>query len=82
MFYLVMLLIFITAVVLQIVAEPGLKSIGLMPLRVMHSILACHLVIHVRVVASEHETDTVATKTPIVFAQFPAESRHAVDTVI
>ncbi|KAJ7822448.1 hypothetical protein B0H13DRAFT_2447819 [Mycena leptocephala] len=30
MFYLVMLLIFITAVVLQIVAEPGLKSIGLM----------------------------------------------------
>jgi hypothetical protein len=48
----------------------------------MHSIMACHLVIHIRVVALENETNTGATKSPIVFANFPDESRRGVDTVV
>jgi hypothetical protein len=48
----------------------------------MHSVLACHLVIHIRVVALEDETNTGAPKSPIVFANFPAESRRGVDTVV
>jgi hypothetical protein len=48
----------------------------------MHSIMACHLVIHIRVVALENETNIGATKSPIVFAKFPAESRRGVDTVV
>jgi len=82
MFYLMMLLIFIVVVVLQNVAPPMLRSIGVTPLRVMHSILSCHLVIHVRVVASENEVTTMSTKSPLVFANLPPESRRGVDTVV
>jgi hypothetical protein len=48
----------------------------------MHSIMACHLVIHIRVVALENEMNTGAPKSPIVFANFPVESRRGVDTVV
>ncbi|KAJ7819505.1 hypothetical protein B0H13DRAFT_2131460, partial [Mycena leptocephala] len=82
MFYLVMLLILILAVVFQALPGPVLKSVGDTPLRVVHSVLACHLVIHIRVVALENETNTGETKSPIVFANFPDESRRGVDTVV
>ncbi|KAJ7041138.1 hypothetical protein C8F04DRAFT_1080346, partial [Mycena alexandri] len=80
-FYVTMLLIFIFAVVFQIVGPPAIKYIGDTPLRVMHSVLACHLVIHVRAVASEDETNTLPTKSSLVFASLPVGSRHGVDTV-
>jgi hypothetical protein len=82
MFYLIMLLIFIIVVVIQNTASPMLRSIGVTPLRVTHSILSCHLVIHVRVVAAENEVTTMSTKSPLVFANLPAESRRGVDTVV
>jgi len=81
MFYLIMLLIFVVVVVLQNTAPQMLRSIGVTPLRVMHSILACHLVIHVRVVASQSDTNT-SIKSAIVFANLPADSRRGVDTVV
>ncbi|KAJ7873092.1 hypothetical protein B0H14DRAFT_2720921 [Mycena olivaceomarginata] len=58
-------------VVLRGVAPAALKPIGEAPLRVMHSILACHLVIHVRAVASEQEDEAnaVEKQPPIVFAR-------------
>ncbi|KAJ7352683.1 hypothetical protein DFH08DRAFT_859621, partial [Mycena albidolilacea] len=71
LFYVVMLLILILVVVLRGVAPAALKPIGEAPLRVMHSILACHLVIHVRAVASEQEDEAnaVAKQPPIIFAR-------------
>jgi hypothetical protein len=48
----------------------------------MHSILACQLVIHVRVVASEEETDTLGKSKPLLFANLQADNRCGVDTVI
>ncbi|KAJ6476313.1 hypothetical protein C8R45DRAFT_1102570 [Mycena sanguinolenta] len=74
LFYLAMLL-----VVLQSDAPEALKSIGHTPLRVIHSILACHLVVHIRVVASEDENCT-AIQTPIVFANFSVESGRRIDS--
>ncbi|KAJ7657855.1 hypothetical protein DFH06DRAFT_1197308 [Mycena polygramma] len=75
MFYLVMLLTFIVAIILQnVISEPALKFAIDTPLRVMHSILACHLVIHVRAVASEDETNTAAIRSGLVFANDFAES--------
>ncbi|KAJ7875272.1 hypothetical protein B0H14DRAFT_2715884 [Mycena olivaceomarginata] len=61
----------IFVVVLRGVAPAALKPIGEVPLRVMHSILACHLVIHVRAVASEQEDEAnaVEKQPPIVFAR-------------
>ncbi|KAJ7208386.1 hypothetical protein C8J57DRAFT_1540684 [Mycena rebaudengoi] len=81
-FYLAMLGILIAVVVLQIVAHPPLQSIGIVPLRVIHSILACHLVIYVRVLASDEATNQTAARSQIVFAGFPAESGGWVDTAI
>ncbi|KAJ7247983.1 hypothetical protein C8J57DRAFT_1240496 [Mycena rebaudengoi] len=74
--------ILIAVVVLQIVAHPPLQSIGIVPLRVIHSILACLLVIYVRVLASDEATNQTAARSQIVFAGFPAESGGWVDTAI
>ncbi|KAJ7928181.1 hypothetical protein B0H13DRAFT_1860625 [Mycena leptocephala] len=62
--------------------QTELKLIGLTPLRVMHSTLACQLVIHVRVVASEEETYTLGKSKPLLFANLQADNRCGVDTVI
>ncbi|KAF8178125.1 hypothetical protein K438DRAFT_1844598 [Mycena galopus ATCC 62051] len=63
--YLVMLMIFIGNVVLQS-AVP--MSVGEIPLRVLHSILACRLVIHVRAVAAKEEQDLQITSGSLRFA--------------
>ncbi|KAJ7145766.1 hypothetical protein C8R44DRAFT_755827 [Mycena epipterygia] len=72
LFYLAMLLSLIVDVVLQSVAPPALKFIANTPLPVIRSILVCHLVTHVRAVASEDETTGMAVKS-LAFARFPAE---------
>jgi len=82
LFYLVVLAIFIIDVVLQIIAPASLKLITDTPLRVAHSISACHLVIHVRAMAAEEETGTNSAKSSLVFANFPVASRHGVDTIV
>ncbi|KAJ7620557.1 hypothetical protein DFH06DRAFT_1234203 [Mycena polygramma] len=74
MFYLTMLLTFIIVIVLENVSQFSADT----PLRVMHSILACHLVLHVRVIASEDETNTAAPKSSLVFAKFPVESHRVI----
>ncbi|KAJ7157863.1 hypothetical protein C8R43DRAFT_995935 [Mycena crocata] len=66
LFYLMMLLIFTVEVIVQSVAPESLKFVADTPLRVLHSIFACHLVIHIRFVASEEDTDTM--KSAILFA--------------
>jgi hypothetical protein len=58
------------------------KQTGHCALSFMYSVMACHLVIHIRVVALKNETNTGATKSPIVFVNFPAESHRGVDTVV
>ncbi|KAJ7617374.1 hypothetical protein FB45DRAFT_934044 [Roridomyces roridus] len=45
--------IVILNIVVQSVAPPALKSIANTPLRVLHSIFACYLVIHLRAVAAD-----------------------------
>ncbi|KAF8169108.1 hypothetical protein K438DRAFT_2024723 [Mycena galopus ATCC 62051] len=82
MFYLVMLLCLIFVVVLQSDAPVALKPIGDTPLRVIHSILACHLVVHVRVIAAKDETNSAVTLPPIVFAKSPAESGRGIDSIV
>ncbi|KAJ6562822.1 hypothetical protein DFH09DRAFT_1159700 [Mycena vulgaris] len=82
LFYLVMLLIFIVDVVLQRVAPPALKFIADTPLRVIHSISACHLVIHVRATASEESQGPMAAKSSLVFANLSAGSWRGVDTIV
>ncbi|KAJ7496183.1 hypothetical protein B0H11DRAFT_1999975 [Mycena galericulata] len=81
-FYVAILVFFIGIVVLQSGLPEDLKLIALTPLRVMHSILACRLVIHVRVVASEEGTGTVVNSKPLLFANIQADIRCGVDTVI
>ncbi|KAJ7145768.1 hypothetical protein C8R44DRAFT_755833 [Mycena epipterygia] len=81
-FYLAMLLIFIVEVVVQIHARSALKFIADTPLRVTHTIFVCHLVTHVRAVASEQESNMTAATSSLVFANFPAGSRRGVDTVV
>ncbi|KAJ6572177.1 hypothetical protein B0H19DRAFT_679299 [Mycena capillaripes] len=83
-FYVAILVIFVGIVVLQSNLPANFNAIGITPLRVMHSILAFQLVIHVRVVASEGETDTdtQGKGEPILFAKFQADSRCGIDTVI
>ncbi|KAJ7223380.1 hypothetical protein GGX14DRAFT_427421, partial [Mycena pura] len=56
-FYLVMLFIFIAVAVLRFVAPMPLQDAGDTPLRVIHSISACHLVIRVREVAIQDSED-------------------------
>ncbi|KAJ7260875.1 hypothetical protein B0H12DRAFT_1106827 [Mycena haematopus] len=77
LFYLVMLLSLVLVVVLRSDAP-----VNTHPLRVIHAILACQLVVHVRVVASEDESKSAATKTPIVFANFPMGSGRGVDSIV
>jgi hypothetical protein len=48
----------------------------------MHSTLACQLVIHVRVVASDEDTGTVGKSKSLLFANLQADNRCGVDTVI
>ncbi|KAK7055099.1 hypothetical protein R3P38DRAFT_3342300 [Favolaschia claudopus] len=73
-FYLVMLSTFIVVVVLQVDAPVAIKFIGEPPLRVLHSIMACRLVIHVRVIAHEDEAKSLPIKSSLVFAK-PAASQ-------
>ncbi|KAF7373291.1 hypothetical protein MSAN_00538100 [Mycena sanguinolenta] len=82
LFYLVMLLCLILVVVLQSDAPEALKSIGHAPLRVIHLILACQLVVHIRVVASEDETNSAAIITPIVFANFTREKGRELNSIV
>ncbi|KAJ7619480.1 hypothetical protein FB45DRAFT_1033334 [Roridomyces roridus] len=76
-FYLAILSIFIIDVVLKVaIARPALQDIGDSPLRVLHSILACRLVIHVRHIAAEEDgyPSTGSVKSPIMFAKIKGES--------
>ncbi|KAJ7260106.1 hypothetical protein C8J57DRAFT_1514809 [Mycena rebaudengoi] len=79
MFYVAILAIFIGIVVLQSGLPTGS---GLTLLRVMHSILACQLVIHVRVVASDEDMGTVRKTNSLLFANLQTDNRCGVDTVI
>ncbi|KAJ7206053.1 hypothetical protein GGX14DRAFT_134085 [Mycena pura] len=83
MFYLIMLLIFIAAVVLQFLAPTPLQHVGDTPLRVIHSISACHLVIHVREIAHDDEDDINGRTilSGIAFAS-PPQSRRDTHTFI
>ncbi|KAJ7689213.1 hypothetical protein B0H14DRAFT_3051183, partial [Mycena olivaceomarginata] len=81
-FYMAILAIFIGIMVLQRGLPTEFKLIGLTPLRVMHSILTCQLVIHVRVVASEEDTGTGMKEKSLLFADLQADSRCGIDTVI
>ncbi|KAJ6476314.1 hypothetical protein C8R45DRAFT_1102571 [Mycena sanguinolenta] len=81
LFYVAMLLCLVLVVALQSDAPEALKPIGHAPLRAIHSILACHLVVHIRVVASEDENSTTI-KTPIVFANFSVESGRRIDSAV
>ncbi|KAJ7677278.1 hypothetical protein B0H17DRAFT_1079818 [Mycena rosella] len=56
LFYLAILSFSIANVVILFLAPPGLNLIADTPLRVMHSVLCCHLVTHVRAIAAEEET--------------------------
>ncbi|KAJ7628518.1 hypothetical protein FB45DRAFT_918491 [Roridomyces roridus] len=53
LWYLAMLSVLTTNVVLQIAARPSLKYLADAPMRVLHALLACRLVLHVRVTADE-----------------------------
>ncbi|KAK7038480.1 hypothetical protein R3P38DRAFT_2906198 [Favolaschia claudopus] len=55
-FYLAIFVILVVDVSLETQAPPGLKSIADSPLRVMQSVLACHLVLHARAVGASEET--------------------------
>jgi hypothetical protein len=52
------------------------------PLRVMHSILVCQLVIHVRAIASDEDPGTVGKSKSLLFANLQTDNRCGVDTVI
>ncbi|KAJ7772290.1 hypothetical protein B0H16DRAFT_1512971 [Mycena metata] len=54
MFYLAIFVILVLDVGLQLPAREGLKFIADSPLRVMQSVLSCHLVLHLRAVAAEN----------------------------
>ncbi|KAJ7271254.1 hypothetical protein C8J57DRAFT_1716388 [Mycena rebaudengoi] len=83
MFYVAILAFFIFIVLLsKRFDQTEFKLLGLTPLRVMHSILACQLVIHVRVVASNVDTGTVEKSKSLLFANLQADNRCGVDTVI
>jgi len=56
-FYLVMFFVLIIVVILRLVAPIPLQSVGETPLRVIHAISACHLVIHAREVANQEGED-------------------------
>ncbi|KAJ7482181.1 hypothetical protein B0H11DRAFT_2021954 [Mycena galericulata] len=81
LFYLATLAIFIVDVVLKIVARPGLQNIADTPWRVLHSIFACHLVVHVRAIASEEEDKLGETKSSILFANSPPGSKPEISMV-
>ncbi|KAJ7206052.1 hypothetical protein GGX14DRAFT_568512 [Mycena pura] len=68
LFYLAILPFSIANVVLLFLAPPGLNLLADTPLRVMHSILCCRLVTHIRSVMSREETHTMHVASAIVFA--------------
>ncbi|KAJ7619497.1 hypothetical protein FB45DRAFT_1095770 [Roridomyces roridus] len=80
-FYLAFLSVFIIDVVLKVtIARPALQNVADTPLRVLHSILACRLVIHLRQVAAEEEScpSTGQAKSPIMFAEIKGDSQSIV----
>ncbi|KAJ6615409.1 hypothetical protein B0H10DRAFT_2041310 [Mycena sp. CBHHK59/15] len=79
LFYLAILVFFITDVVIQAVAPSGLRFVADTPLRVMHSILSCHLVTHDRAVAHKERVDMSVTgpKSSVFFADFPDASQRS-----
>jgi len=81
LFYLVILLVFIVDVVVKSAARPGIQALADTPLRVLHSILACHLVIHVRVVGSEEQENTEKPKSSLVFVNLPPGSERGMSIV-
>ncbi|KAJ7211003.1 hypothetical protein C8J57DRAFT_1606386 [Mycena rebaudengoi] len=84
MFYVAMLAIFIGIVAIQLLNKRfdqiEFKLLGLTPLRVMHSILVCQLVIHVRAIASDEDAGTVGKSKSLLFANLQADNRCGVDT--
>ncbi|KAJ7628511.1 hypothetical protein FB45DRAFT_918470 [Roridomyces roridus] len=56
LWYLAMVSVLVINVVLQSVARPSLKFLAEAPMRVLHAVLACRLVLHVRVTADEEPT--------------------------
>jgi len=62
-FYLIMLFALNTAAVIQFVAPTPLQGLGETPTRVIHSIAACHLIIHVREVAETDNEDNTSRHT-------------------
>ncbi|KAJ7628500.1 hypothetical protein FB45DRAFT_918423 [Roridomyces roridus] len=56
--YLAMQAVFIVNVVFQTTARPSIKSIADTPMRILHSVLACRLVVHVRCVAAKDQEQT------------------------
>ncbi|KAJ7605475.1 hypothetical protein FB45DRAFT_1069297 [Roridomyces roridus] len=79
-FYVAFLFVFIIDVVLKVaIARPALQDVADTPLRVLHSILACRLVIHVRHVAAEEDrSSTGKVKSPIMFAKIEGDSQTIV----
>ncbi|KAJ7429720.1 hypothetical protein B0H11DRAFT_2300201 [Mycena galericulata] len=81
LFYLATLAIFVVDVVFKIIARPQLQNMADSPWRVLNSIFSCHLVIHVRVIASEEEARMGETKSPILFANLPPGSEREISMV-
>ncbi|KAJ7482185.1 hypothetical protein B0H11DRAFT_1213715 [Mycena galericulata] len=81
LFYLAILPISIVNVVTFFVAPPGLSRIADTPLRVTHTILCCHLVTHVRSIASEEVEKVTEAKSGLQFAKSTAGSqRQSIDS--
>ncbi|KAJ7482190.1 hypothetical protein B0H11DRAFT_1213871 [Mycena galericulata] len=75
LFYLAVLPFSIANAVILFVAPPGLNLIADTPLRVTHTILCCHLVTHVRSIASEEVEDVTEVTSSLQFASFTAGSQ-------
>ncbi|KAJ7605480.1 hypothetical protein FB45DRAFT_953010 [Roridomyces roridus] len=83
LFYLAVLPFSIVNAVILFVQPPGLNIVADTPLRVMHTILACHLVTHVRSVADEEASGSNHTEPvhSLEFARRP-ETGQTLDSFV
>jgi len=82
LFYLAILPFSVANVVILFLAPPGLNLIADTPLRVMHSVLCCHLVTHVRSIASQNEGTVLPEKSALIFANLNRSMSSATTSIV